>query len=121
MRVINWYILTLMKDEGSYANIELIYFSVEPLVHFSSVYINSSCSATESQVIILDIILPFISIHRGLLVHNLFPNCTMFVNFIKFNIQQCVTMFYKHRTDCAVDTQYLPVRLGLWCSGCIGL
>ena len=27
-------------------------------------------SATESQVIILDLILSFISIHRGLLVHN---------------------------------------------------
>ena len=32
-------------------------------------------SATESQVIILDLILSFISIHRGVLVHNLFPNC----------------------------------------------
>ena len=31
-------------------------------------------SATESQVI-LDLILSFISIHRGVLVHNLFPNC----------------------------------------------
>ena len=31
-------------------------------------------SATESQVIILDLILSFISIHRGLLVHNLFHN-----------------------------------------------
>ena len=34
-------------------------------------------SATESQVIILDLILSFISIHRGLLVHNLFQNCTI--------------------------------------------
>ena len=32
-------------------------------------------SATESQLILLDIILSFISIHRGLLVHNLFQNC----------------------------------------------
>ena len=32
-------------------------------------------SATESQAIILDLILSFISIHRGVLVHNLFPNC----------------------------------------------
>ena len=32
-------------------------------------------SATESQVIILDLILSFISIHRGVSVHNLFPNC----------------------------------------------
>ncbi len=31
-------------------------------------------SVTESQVIILDLILLFISIHRGLLVHNLFQN-----------------------------------------------
>ena len=31
-------------------------------------------SATESQVNILDLILSFISIHRGLLVHNLFQN-----------------------------------------------
>ena len=36
-------------------------------------------SATESQVII-DLILSFISIHRGLLVHNLFKNYN-FVNF----------------------------------------
>ena len=36
-----------------------------------------ACSATESQVIILDLILLFISIHRGLLVHNLFQNCTI--------------------------------------------
>ena len=41
-----------------------------------------ACSATESQVIILDLsiylsILSFISIHRGLLVHNLFQNCTI--------------------------------------------
>ena len=35
-----------------------------------------ACSATESHVIILDLILSFISIHRGLLVHNLFQNCT---------------------------------------------
>ena len=34
-------------------------------------------SATESQVIILDLILSFTSIHRGLLVHNLFQNCTI--------------------------------------------
>ena len=34
-------------------------------------------SASESQVIILDLILSFISIHRGLLVHNLFQNCTI--------------------------------------------
>ena len=37
-------------------------------------------SATESQVIILDLILSFISIHRGLLMHNLFQNYN-FVNF----------------------------------------
>ena len=72
-----------------------------------------ACSATESQVIILDIILVFISIYRGLLGHNLFQNCTMFVNFIRFNIQQCVTMSYKHRLDCAVDRQDIPVRRGL--------
>ena len=34
-------------------------------------------SATESQVIILDLILSLISIHRGLLVHNLFQNYTI--------------------------------------------
>ena len=34
-------------------------------------------SATESQVIILDLTLLFISIHCGLLVHNLFQNCTI--------------------------------------------
>ena len=32
-------------------------------------------SATESHVIIFNIILSFISIHRDLLVHNLFQNC----------------------------------------------
>ena len=32
-------------------------------------------SATESQVIIVYLILSFISIHRGLLVHHLFQNC----------------------------------------------
>ena len=32
-------------------------------------------SATESQVIILDLILSFISIDRGLLLHTLFQNC----------------------------------------------
>ena len=31
-------------------------------------------SATESQFIIIDLILSFISIHSGLLVHNLFQN-----------------------------------------------
>ena len=34
-------------------------------------------SAAESQVIILDLILSLISIHRGLLVHNLFQNYTI--------------------------------------------
>ena len=34
-------------------------------------------SAIESQVIILDLILSLISIHRGLLVHNLFQNYTI--------------------------------------------
>ena len=34
-------------------------------------------SATESQVIILDLILSLISIHRGLLVHTLFQNYTI--------------------------------------------
>ena len=34
-------------------------------------------SATESQVIILNLILSLISIHRGLLVHNLFQNYTI--------------------------------------------
>ena len=34
-------------------------------------------SATESQVIILDLILSLISIHRGLLVHNFFQNYTI--------------------------------------------
>jgi hypothetical protein len=34
-------------------------------------------SATESQVIILDLILSLISLHRGLLVHNLFQNYTI--------------------------------------------
>ena len=65
-------------------------------------------SATESQVIILYLILSFISIHRGLLVHNLFQNYN-FVNFLLFNTQQCVTMFFEHRIDCAVDAQYPPV------------
>ena len=32
-------------------------------------------SATESQVIMLDLILSFISTHLRLLVHNLFQNC----------------------------------------------
>ena len=41
----------------------------------------SARSATESQVIILDLILSLISIHRGLLVHNLFQN----YNFILFS------------------------------------
>ena len=50
-------------------------------------------SATESQVIIIDLILSFISIHRGLLVHNLFQNYD-FVNLLLFNTQQCVTMFF---------------------------
>ena len=36
-----------------------------------------SRSATESQVISLDLILSFISVHRGLLVHNLFQNYTI--------------------------------------------
>ena len=48
-----------------------------------------ACSATESYVI-LDLMLSFILIHRGVLVHNLFQNCTMFVNFIQLNIQLCV-------------------------------
>ena len=41
-------------------------------------------SATESQVIILDLILSFISIHRGLLAHNIFQLSRLynFVNFI---------------------------------------
>ena len=65
-------------------------------------------SATESHIIILDLILSFISIHRGLLVHNLFQNYN-FVNYLLFNTQQCVTMFFEHRVDCAVDTQYHPV------------
>ena len=38
-------------------------------------------SATESQVIIIDLILSFISIHRGLLVHNLFQNYNIFILF----------------------------------------
>ena len=50
-------------------------------------------SATESQVIIIDLILLFISIHRGLLVHNLFQNYN-FVNVLLFNTQQCVAMFF---------------------------
>ena len=76
-------------------------------------------SAIESQVIILDLILSFISIHRGLLVHHLFQNY-IFVNFL-FNTQQCVTMFFEHRIDCAVDALYPPVLRGLWCSGCFTL
>ena len=65
-------------------------------------------SATESQVIIIDLILLFISIHRGLLVHNLFQNYN-FVNFCLFNTQQCVTMFFEHRIGCPVDALYPPV------------
>ena len=34
-------------------------------------------SVTDSQVIILDLILSFISIHLGLLVHNVFQNNTI--------------------------------------------
>ena len=58
-------------------------------------------SATESQIIILDLILSFISIHRGLLVHNLFQNYN-FVILLLFNTQQCATMFFEHRIGCAV-------------------
>jgi len=36
-----------------------------------------ACSATENQVIILDLILSFISTHHGLLVHNLFQKFTV--------------------------------------------
>ena len=36
-----------------------------------------ACSATENEVIILDLILSFISTHRGLLVHNLIQNFTI--------------------------------------------
>ena len=36
-------------------------------------------SATESQVIILDLILSFISIHCGLLVHNIFQNSEFYL------------------------------------------
>ena len=64
--------------------------------------------ATESQVIIIYLILLFISIHRGLLVHNLFQNYN-FVNIFLFNTQQCVTMFFEHRIGCAVDALYPPV------------
>ena len=56
-------------------------------------------SATESQVII-DLILWFISIHRGLLVHNLFQNYNFVISLL-FNTQQCVTMFFEHRIGCA--------------------
>ena len=77
-------------------------------------------SATESQVIIIYLILSFISIHRGLLVHNLFQNYN-FVNLLLFNTQQCVIMFFEHRIGCTVDALYPPVLLGLWCSGCICL
>ena len=77
-------------------------------------------SATESQIIILDLILSFIPIHRGLLVHNLFQNYN-FVNLFGFNTQQCVTMCFELRIGCAVDALCSPVLRGLWCSGCIGL
>ena len=60
-------------------------------------------SATESQVIIIDLILLFISIHRGLLVHNLFQSYN-FVNCLLFNTQQCVTMFFEHRGRRAVPS-----------------
>ena len=43
-----------------------------------------ACSATESQIIVLYLILSFVSIRCGLLVHNLFQNCTIFMNFIQF-------------------------------------
>ena len=36
-----------------------------------------ACSATDNQVIILDLILSFIFIHCGLLVHIIFQNCTI--------------------------------------------
>ena len=50
-------------------------------------------SATESQVIILDLILSFISIHRGLLVHNLFQNCTISLIFFVQHSTVCNTVF----------------------------
>ena len=77
-----------MKDEGSCANNERIDFSFESLCALNS--------ATESQIIIIDLTLSFISIHRGLLVHHLFQNYN-FVNFLLFNTQQCATMFFEHR------------------------
>ena len=43
-------------------------------------------SATESQVIILDLILSFISIHRGLLVHNLFQLYIYIYIYIYLNV-----------------------------------
>ena len=61
MHVINRY----FKEEGSFVNNERIYFSFY------------ACSATENQVIILDLILSSISTHRGLLVHHLFQNFTI--------------------------------------------
>ena len=47
-----------------------------PIMSVFSLVLNLyACSMTANQVIILDLILSFISIHRGLLVPTLFQNC----------------------------------------------
>ena len=95
---------------------ELIYCSFEPIVNFS--YVNSCVFSDcepgyqfrSSHVIV------YLNSSWPVGAYYLFQICTMSVNFIQLNIQRCVTMIYKYRLDCAVDTQYLSIR----CSSCVG-
>ena len=48
-----------------------------PIMRVFILVLNLYASSAESQVLILDLILSLISIHRGLLVHNLFQNCVI--------------------------------------------